>query len=224
MYQQVEFPFLVGHLSKGSADIKVTLSQQRDRMEVAPVCLLLSCLRVSPDSSQLFRYSSLSLTCADPLNSTVWRVKRKTSDGGLKPCSSGWGLASAGSDCTIGNAYPSDSGVYWCESRDGERRSNSVNITVTDGSVILESPVFPVMEGSDVTLRCKTRTTSSSLTADFYKDGFLIGSGSTGEMTIHNVSKSDEGFYKCSISDSGESPESWLAVRGASFERSVRDV
>ncbi|XP_029931552.1 uncharacterized protein LOC115376200 [Myripristis murdjan] len=81
------------------------------------------------------------------------------------------------------------------------------------GSVVLESPVLPVTEGSDVTLRCKTKTTPSNLTADFYKNGFLFGNGSTGEMTIHSVSKSDEGFYKCSVSDSGKSPQSWLAVR-----------
>uniref|UniRef100_A0A1A7ZZF0 Ig-like domain-containing protein n=1 Tax=Nothobranchius furzeri TaxID=105023 RepID=A0A1A7ZZF0_NOTFU len=31
-------------------------------------------------------------------------------------------------------------------------------------------------------------------------------------MTLQNISKSDEGRYKCSISGKGESPESWLAV------------
>ena len=36
----------------------------------------------------------------------------------------------------------------------------------------------------------------------------------TARMTIYNVSKSDEGLYKCSMSGLGESPESWLAVRG----------
>ncbi len=80
--------------------------------------------------------------------------------------------------------------------------------------MILESPVLPVREGTNVTLRCRKKTTSSRLPADFYKDGLLMGSSSTREMTIHNVSKSDEGLYKCRISDIGESPESWLAVRG----------
>lgn len=82
------------------------------------------------------------------------------------------------------------------------------------GRVILESPALPVMEGKTETLRCRSKMTSSAHIADFYKDGFLIGSGSTGEMTIHHVSKADEGFYKCSISDFGDSAESWLAVRG----------
>ncbi|KAK5623154.1 hypothetical protein CRENBAI_018921 [Crenichthys baileyi] len=31
-------------------------------------------------------------------------------------------------------------------------------------------------------------------------------------MAILNVTKADEGYYKCSISGAGESPESWLAV------------
>ena len=81
-------------------------------------------------------------------------------------------------------------------------------------SVILDSPVLPVMEGSNVTLSCRRkRTTSLNLTADFYKDGLLIGSRS-GEMTVHSVSKCDEGLYKCRLSGAGESAESWLAVRG----------
>ena len=85
--------------------------------------------------------------------------------------------------------------------------------------MILESPVLPVKEGSDVTLHCwyKNKTTgktSSDLPADFYKDGSLIRTESTGQMTIHSVYKSDEGFYKCIISDHGESPESWVDVRG----------
>ena len=80
--------------------------------------------------------------------------------------------------------------------------------------MILDSPVLPVMEGNKVTLRCRNKMASSNLTADFYKDGLLVGSSSTGEMIIHSVSKSDEGLYKCLISDGGESPERWLAVRG----------
>lgn len=80
--------------------------------------------------------------------------------------------------------------------------------------MILDSPALPVMEGDAVTLRCRSKMSSSAHIADFFKDGLHIGSGSIGEMTIHGVSKSNEGLYKCSISDFGESPQSWLAVRG----------
>uniref|UniRef100_A0AAZ1XWA8 Ig-like domain-containing protein n=1 Tax=Oreochromis aureus TaxID=47969 RepID=A0AAZ1XWA8_OREAU len=107
--------------------------------------------------------------------------------------------------------FHSDSGVYWCESREGPI-SNMVNLTVTGGSVILQSPVLPVMEGDDVTLLCKTKTTPSNLPAAFYKDGSLIRKQPTGHMTIQHVSRSDEGLYKCDISGHGESPSSWITV------------
>ncbi|XP_019209443.2 uncharacterized protein LOC102082390 isoform X3 [Oreochromis niloticus] len=81
-----------------------------------------------------------------------------------------------------------------------------------DGSVILESPAVPVMVGDAVTLRCRIKMLSSNFTADFYKNGRHIGSSSTGNMTIHEVYKTDEGLYKCNISGGGESLASWLSV------------
>ncbi|XP_078137930.1 low affinity immunoglobulin gamma Fc region receptor III-A-like [Centroberyx gerrardi] len=120
--------------------------------------------------------------------------------------------------CTIKTALAPDSGEYWCESGNGER-SNTVNISVNAGSVVLESPVRPVMEGDAVTLNCRNKTTPSNVPAGFYKDGFLIRTSSAGEMTIHSVSKFDEGFYKCNISGVGESPESWLAVGSISCHK-----
>ncbi|KAM8747577.1 uncharacterized protein AB9X84_015561 [Acanthopagrus schlegelii] len=116
---------------------------------------------------------------------------------------------STGSSCTVDRAYPTDSGEYWCETEGGQR-SNSVNITVTAGSVILESPVVPILEGKDVTLHCRNK--KAYLQADFYKDDVLMESSPTGNMTIHNVIKSVEGIYKCSIPGVGESPGSWLFV------------
>ncbi len=93
-----------------------------------------------------------------------------------------------------------------------------LNTCCSAGSVILESPVHAVMEGDTVTLRCREKQTSSNLTADFFKDGHIMESSSTENMTIHNVSKSDEGLYKCRISGVGESPESWLTVRGETLK------
>ncbi|XP_028975540.1 basement membrane-specific heparan sulfate proteoglycan core protein-like isoform X6 [Esox lucius] len=110
-------------------------------------------------------------------------------------------------------AGSADTGGYVCRSGSGEY-SNAVNITVHAGDVILESPVHPVSEGESVTLRClyKHQGTNPNNKADFYKDRVLISSETTGEMTIPEVSKSDEGFYKCT-SDQGESRESWVTVR-----------
>ena len=46
-----------------------------------------------------------------------------------------------------------------------------------------------VTEGNNVTLTCRNKTTSSNLTADFYKEGVHVGSTITGNMIIHSVSK-----------------------------------
>lgn len=80
--------------------------------------------------------------------------------------------------------------------------------------MILESLVHPVQEGEAATLRCITLVNGFNATAGFYKDGVLIGTSSTGNITIHSVSKAHEGLYKCNISGVGESSSSWLAVRG----------
>uniref|UniRef100_A0A673WA43 Ig-like domain-containing protein n=1 Tax=Salmo trutta TaxID=8032 RepID=A0A673WA43_SALTR len=165
-------------------------------------------LSVSPDRSQFFKYESVSLSCEVQGNSTGWRVVRNPERGNHTECNTDWGTPQ-GSSCIV-SLISSDSGVYWCESGSGEH-SNAVNITVPAGAVILESPVLPVTGGDSVTLRCRYQGTPSDLTAVFYKDGSLIRTETTGEMTIPAVSKSDEGLYKCYNSE-GESPESWMTV------------
>ncbi|XP_076734311.1 high affinity immunoglobulin epsilon receptor subunit alpha-like [Maylandia zebra] len=191
--------------------------------ETSVLCLLflislLSCttnqarLTVSPSSSQIFKGDFVSLSCEEDDSSAGWTLRRNTSKGNTTQCGDGWGKP-AGSSCNIIKAASHDSGVYWCESREGPI-SNMVNLTVTGGSVILQSPVLPVMEGDDVTLLCETKTTPSNLPAAFYKDGSLIRKQPTGHMTIQHVSRSDEGLYKCDISGHGESPSSWITVTG----------
>uniref|UniRef100_A0AAZ1X739 Ig-like domain-containing protein n=1 Tax=Oreochromis aureus TaxID=47969 RepID=A0AAZ1X739_OREAU len=167
-------------------------------------------LTVSPSSSQFFKGDFVSLSCEEDDSSAGWTLRRNTSKGTITQCGDGWGT-SVNSSCDISYIVERDSGVYWCESREGPI-SNMVNLTVTGGSVILQSPVLPVMEGDDVTLLCKTKTTPSNLPAAFYKDGSLIRKQPTGHMTIQHVSRSDEGLYKCDISGHGESPSSWITV------------
>ncbi|XP_026012005.1 low affinity immunoglobulin gamma Fc region receptor II-like [Astatotilapia calliptera] len=166
-------------------------------------------LTVSPSSSQFFETDFVSLSCEEDDSSAGWTLRRNTSKRQRTQCGDVWGEG-AGSSCNI-TVFPLDSGVYWCESRQSTI-SNMVKLTVTGGSVILQSPVLPVMEGDDVTLLCKTKTTPSNLPAAFYKDGSLIGKQPTGHMTIQHVSRSDEGLYKCNISGHGESPSSWITV------------
>uniref|UniRef100_UPI003AACAF4C Fc receptor-like protein 5 n=1 Tax=Centroberyx gerrardi TaxID=166262 RepID=UPI003AACAF4C len=163
---------------------------------------------VSPNRTQHFSSESVSLSCEG--NSTEWRVKRFTEEGYLTHCSSYWG-SMTGSKCNIIDIR--SSAVYWCESGSGEF-SNAVNITGQSGSLILVSPVHPVTEGDSVTLGCKSRTEPLLSNVDFYQNDKLIQNETTGEMTIHAVSKSDEGFYKCKYSRT-ESPQSWMAVKFA---------
>ncbi|XP_076734334.1 uncharacterized protein LOC112430876 isoform X2 [Maylandia zebra] len=196
--------------------------------ETSVLCLLflislLSCttnqarLTLSPSSSQFFEGDSVTLSCEEDDSSAGWTLRRNASNGQRTQCGDGWGKA-AGSSCNI-DVFTHYSGVYWCESREGPI-SNMVNLTVTGGSVILQSPVLPVMEGDDVTLLCKNKTGPSNLPAAFYKDGIFIGNESTGHMTIQHVSRSDEGLYKCDISGHGESPSSWITVTGKSTNTS----
>ncbi|XP_039678234.1 high affinity immunoglobulin gamma Fc receptor I-like [Perca fluviatilis] len=176
---------------------------------------LLSCptnqasLTMSPSSSQMFRGESVSLSCEEDDSSAGWTLRRNTDKETRAECGVEWG-ETVGFSCEISYILPWDSGVYWCESREGAT-SNSINITVPGGPVILQSPVLPVMEGEDLTLTCKTKKPSNS-PPGFYKDGSFIRTEPAGHMTIHHVSRSDEGLYKCFISNVGESPPSWVSV------------
>ncbi|XP_039678379.1 Fc receptor-like protein 5 [Perca fluviatilis] len=159
----------------------------------------------------MFQGQPVSLSCEEDDSSAGWTLRRNTTRETRTQCGDSWGRP-AGSSCNISYMVPGDSGVYWCESREGAT-SNSITITVPGGPMILQSPVLPVMEGEDLALTCKTKR-SSNLPAGFYKDGSFIRTEPAGHMTIHHVSRSDEGLYKCNISSVGESPPSWVSVTG----------
>ncbi|XP_035464589.1 low affinity immunoglobulin gamma Fc region receptor II-a-like [Scophthalmus maximus] len=180
-------------------------------MDVASLCLFLyllinsfdsvqarASLTVSPNKSQFFKYDSFRVSCSED----EWRVMRRAEDGEVHACLS---------SCPVDVAFPdTDSGVYWCQGELGAT-SNHVNITVTGGLLILESPALPVTEGGDVTLYCRSKFSRNK--ADVHKDGVHFALTSFhGNLTIRNVSKSDEGRYTCSDPELGQSPESWLTV------------
>ncbi|XP_071370774.1 neural cell adhesion molecule 2-like, partial [Centroberyx affinis] len=170
-------------------------------------------LNVSPNSQQFFESEFVSLSCEQ--SSAGWKVKRRRGGGTEEECGGEGGFGRFdGSSCRLQSVFRSDSGVYWCETAEGER-SNEVHITVS-GPVILEIPALPVMEGSDVTLRCRTKP-SSSFPASFFRNNTFIGSGSEGEFTIRNVQQSHEGSYRCYLDLVGDSPASWLSVRASSL-------
>ncbi|KAM4713910.1 Fc receptor-like protein 4 [Anableps anableps] len=173
-------------------------------------------LTVSPSRSQFFKGESVSLSCEEDDGSAGWTLRRNTTRDTRTQCGDGWGKP-AGSTCNISYVLEKHTGVYWCESREGAS-SSSVQLTVTGGSVILQSPVLPVMEGDDVTLSCRTKTPPSSLPAAFFKNGVFIGNKTSGNMTLQQVTSSDEGLYQCSISGHGESPSSRISVSGEKKE------
>ncbi|XP_078138388.1 uncharacterized protein LOC139918097 [Centroberyx gerrardi] len=171
-------------------------------------------LNVSPNRQQFFESEFISLSCEQ--SSAGWKVKRRRGRGGTEECGGEGGFGRFdGSSCRISAIFTSDSGVYWCETVEGER-SDEVHITVSGGSVILEIPALPVMEGSDVTLRCKTKSSSSN-PADFFRNNTSIGSGPKGEFIISNVQQSDAGSYRCYLELVADSPESRLSVRASSL-------
>ncbi|KAK3519645.1 hypothetical protein QTP86_025282 [Hemibagrus guttatus] len=93
--------------------------------------------------------------------------------------------------------------------------SDETKIERLDGAVILDSPVHPVTAGRPLNLRCLYRSKMNPGSGvDFYKDDSILQNQTTGEMTISSVSKSDEGFYHCKHPERGESPKSWVSVRG----------
>ncbi|CAI5660977.1 unnamed protein product [Oreochromis niloticus] len=164
-------------------------------------------LRVVPNRLQFFEYESVTFHCEGvDYCEVVHKFKGK-----VKSCNRTNVRTPTGSSCKMKTLYTDDSGEYWYET-EGVMRSNIVNICVTTGPVILESPAVPVLMEETVTLSCRNKTASSNFTADFYKDGGHIYRSSTGNMTIDRVSKSNEGLYKCNISGAGESPESCLNV------------
>ncbi|XP_029975944.1 uncharacterized protein LOC115409080 isoform X2 [Salarias fasciatus] len=173
---------------------------------LVPVSAFSAGLTVSPSRSQFLQRDSVSLSCEED----GWTVWRKNSSGQRSSCGDGWGKP-ADSSCRISYMVTKDSGVYWCESREGAAGS-SINITVAD-TVVLQSPVLPVMEGQDVTLGCRT-SAPSTLSAEFFKDGVSMGTESTGHMILRHVSRSAEGLYRCSFRGVGESPPSWISVSG----------
>ncbi|XP_023201847.1 high affinity immunoglobulin gamma Fc receptor I-like isoform X6 [Xiphophorus maculatus] len=155
---------------------------------------------------------SVTLICEDENRSDGWTVRRNITRGTRKRCEV-WGKLN-GSTCNMNYLVPYDTGLYWCESMSGSSSSSSsIQLSVSGGSVILQSPVLPVMEGDDVTLSCRAKNPTHNLPAAFYKDGSFIGDETTGNKILNSVKKSDEGLYKCNVKGHGESPSSRISVK-----------
>lgn len=83
-------------------------------------------------------------------------------------------------------------------------------VAVSPGQPVLSHSI-PVTEGQDVPLHCKAENSNSR--AEFFKDGSVVGNGTSSDVTIHNFSASDQGLYWCRV-NGRESPRSWLLIEG----------
>ncbi|KAM9762518.1 sialoadhesin-like isoform 1-T1 [Menidia menidia] len=181
-------------------------------------------LTLTPSSRLFFPGERFALQCpASQTTSTGWRLRhasprrlRRPAAGDPQLCSALGGSALSRPDGCVLTAAGETSGLYWCEDAGG--RSNAVSISVSYGKILLRTPALPVHEGDDVILYCQHRTNYRS-EAVFFRGGEVISTLATSSsdraanMTIANVTKKDEGFYKCALKDGGvESPESWLSV------------
>ncbi|KAK7910013.1 hypothetical protein WMY93_014697 [Mugilogobius chulae] len=162
-------------------------------------------LRVVPTRVQFFQYETVHLSCGDEADASEWTIMRNTSlhTNQRNPAQnkSNWFFND--------NMYYRDAGVYWCQSEEGECGA-AVNITVTAGGVLLESPLLPINEGENVTLRCILNPDETRVegTFEFFKDGSSIKNSTSGDLIIPNASPSDSGLYMCRHQEdlSAESP------------------
>ncbi|XP_027894568.1 uncharacterized protein LOC114157638 isoform X2 [Xiphophorus couchianus] len=104
-------------------------------LQVCPT--IQAALTVIPSRSQFFIRESVTLICEDKNRPDGWTVRRNTSRGTRNRCGDGWGKLN-GSTCSIRTLYPSDTGLYWCESMSGSSSSSSsIQLSVSD------EPSFP---------------------------------------------------------------------------------
>lgn len=72
-----------------------------------------------------------------------------------------------------------------------------------------------------MTLLCRSRSSSSGVTAVFFRGQQVIGSDPSGLLRLVRVSSSDEGQYWCRLRGHGDSPPSVLSVRGKRIPEAV---
>ncbi|XP_035004940.1 low affinity immunoglobulin gamma Fc region receptor II-like [Hippoglossus stenolepis] len=164
-------------------------------------------LSVSPNLQQFFSKDSVSLSCVEG-GQTGGQIMKRTAGGQTGGCGQNFETMN-GSSCSFPHLSCSDSGVYWCETSDGQK-SQQVNISVRDDPVILQIPALPVHTGSDVTLRCKSKNGYCE-TAYFFRDKVYLSSELEEKWIVRDVRRTDEGNYSCST-ETYESPHSWLRV------------
>lgn len=183
-------------------------------------------LTLTPSTRFIFRGERFTVQCpSSQTKSKDWNLRhyspgraQRTTDVQRDQCLPLEGAkVTSKSDVCVFNATSGNSGLYWCEGPEG--RSNAVRISVSYDNIILKTPAFPVFEGDKVILYCQYKSTNYNGTT-FFKNGIVVFVTSPSSknkainMIIENVTRKDEGSYKCASQDRKmESAESWLSVR-----------
>lgn len=171
-------------------------------------------LTITPQDLQFFREKSVSLNCQGVNDSSQWIVMRHVElENVTSSCGNRWGRQ-YNSSCKMSMTLPWDTGVYWCQSRTDGRVSDKRNLTVTATSTILRlDSTLPIAVGDTMTLSCLDKNGPVKGPVYFHKDSSVIARcPTTNTVTIRNVSKTHEGFYKCRTADNIGSSFSWISV------------
>ncbi|KAL7845257.1 hypothetical protein AOLI_G00234490 [Acnodon oligacanthus] len=163
---------------------------------------------VSISPGEIVEGRSVTLTCSSDGNPPV---KNYTWFKGSTP-------VGAGKTYSIPNIRSEDSGEYTCQSRNdhGERRSTAVQINVlypTKSVSVSISPSGEIVEGSSVTLTCRSVGNPPVKIYTWFKQGGTSPVGSGQNYTITYVSSEDTGRYYCEArNDHGAQSSAGLPV------------
>ncbi|XP_051779977.1 Fc receptor-like protein 3 [Erpetoichthys calabaricus] len=96
--------------------------------------------------------------------------------------------------CSVTFSHKNQSGLYWCETESGEKRSKAVSFIVTADMVALQTPPLPLTEGDNVTLECRTQYLTNYTTKVYHEDQERQPS-----VWYTRVKKEHKGRYKCVV-------------------------
>lgn len=172
-------------------------------------------LVVTPDRFQYYGEKAISFDCEGAETRDEWVVMRhSTLEDIISECGSHWGRRSSQHLCRVSMSVYWDSGVYWCQSHSGEV-SEFRNFTVSRNQIIITPDPATPSVGANMTLSCshKYRPLEEG-PVYFYKGKSLIAKCPTGttSVTIGDISKEHEGFYRCGSSETELSPVGWISV------------
>lgn len=169
-----------------------------------------------PPRLQFFKEQSVTFNCQGANVSSEWIIMRHVFlENATSKCGSVWGTRHKSNSCKLSMTLPWDTGVYWCQSLTKGIVSEKHNFTVSDTSTILhlDSTTTPPSVGMDITLSCLHKHGPFREPVYFYKDNSVIARcPTTSNVTIRNITKAHEGFYKCGPAGKRGSPISWISV------------